>query len=735
MSTQSYRIFVGNLPHEVSRDIVVKKFQKYGIVESVEIKTKNDSSTGQVLATFCYVNLNADKSTLDNCILLLNGIKWGERHLKVEVAKESFLQRLQRERQSASKKITPQQTLSTQPSVDTRPTLNNVKEEKKIHRVNIKSKRDSSSSESSDSESESDMRHPTSKLSMFKGISSLGLSETSPKPEEKLPKAQKVSPPNKGVVQEKEKMFSKQIPASNVSHSNTSSSILKMFETFSDVWKDADEPAYPAESPMLRFNAHRQNVERTRRQQEHVHPAPKGQKSDALIESSLGGTSVAEEKRLKSLDERRHAFEQQKQAVKLALSDKNASRQNKKIVFNDDDNVADHSPVIMKDASSGSRKDQPSSQKDRKRKALSLFDESDDETAADNWTENFSVKKQFEGEKGKKLLELQNKYNNDQRFKLDERFYDDESPNNPSNSEPKSQQSEEGIEGLAEEREQQLQILSRILGKPISVSQPPSQQASKTKGMLRFDPSKPNHLKYELSKEIKESKKKKKSKGPELETKEEEEEEEGEAVNPKVRREEKEPEPVSQNKFYSVSETLAENLRLSKEGQSSGFSLLQMFGTSNSSSESKERETSVTLKRDMFKKPPTLEDSSSDDEADEQEGPTAAISSTASLATTSSTSKIRSVGGVWQESFFFQPDDNRLMEGTEFFTQAADTSDSTKFAKTREALKHIVKKKLRRNTQKNNSFKTKVSSTLKRRAALWPKSSHSAPKNRRKQRK
>lgn len=103
----------------------------------------------------------------------------------------------------------------------------------------------------------------------------------------------------------------------------------------------------------------------------------------------------------------------------------------------------------------------------------------------------------------------------------------------------------------------------------------------KTKGMLRFDPLKPNHLKYELSKDAKESKKKKKCKASILDKEEDEEgDNDEESSNPKVQREEKEPEPVSQNKFYSVSDTLAESLRLSKEGQSSGFSLLQMFGSS-----------------------------------------------------------------------------------------------------------------------------------------------------------
>lgn len=67
MATKSNRIFVGNLPHEVTREDILRKFKQYGNVESVEIKTKNDTSSGQVLATFSYVNLSTDNDTLANC--------------------------------------------------------------------------------------------------------------------------------------------------------------------------------------------------------------------------------------------------------------------------------------------------------------------------------------------------------------------------------------------------------------------------------------------------------------------------------------------------------------------------------------------------------------------------------------------------------------------------------------------------------------------------------------------
>lgn len=78
------------------------------------------------------------------------------------------------------------------------------------------------------------------------------------------------------------------------------------------------------------------------------------------------------------------------------------------------------------------------------------------------------------------MLQLQSNFNNDQRFNLDERFYEGEQETNLKSSFKPSTRSDlseervdtiEGIEGLAEEREQQLQILSSILGQTIPTTQ------------------------------------------------------------------------------------------------------------------------------------------------------------------------------------------------------------------------------------------------------------------------
>lgn len=56
-----------------------------------------------------------------------------------------------------------------------------------------------------------------------------------------------------------------------------------------------------------------------------------------------------------------------------------------------------------------------------------------------------------------------------------------------------------------------------------------------------------------------------------------------------------------------------------------------------------------------------LDESSSEDEDGHTKGPTASVkNSTQQSAFRSANSTTKSVGGVWQESFFFQPNDSRL---------------------------------------------------------------------------
>lgn len=62
--------------------------------------------------------------------------------------------------------------------------------------------------------------------------------------------------------------------------------------------------------------------------------------------------------------------------------------------------------------------------KSEKKHKPTLFDEENEDD--EEFTGNFEIKEQFQGEKGKKLMKLQNRYQGDSRFKLDAKFMDDD---------------------------------------------------------------------------------------------------------------------------------------------------------------------------------------------------------------------------------------------------------------------------------------------------------------------
>lgn len=84
---------------------------------------------------------------------------------------------------------------------------------------------------------------------------------------------------------------------------------------------------------------------------------------------------------------------------------------------------------------------------------MSLFDED----AEEGEQINFEIKKQFEGKKGQKLLELQSRFTNDKRFTMDSRFYDEGDDGD---------QAENNADG-DDEKQKQLDILESVLGQKL----------------------------------------------------------------------------------------------------------------------------------------------------------------------------------------------------------------------------------------------------------------------------
>ena len=97
----SRRFYVGNLSTEVKDNDIDKLFAKFGIVDKIEIKNKTDVE-GNVLTTFAFVSLNEiSDDNVAKCIQKLNNSVWKKQTIKVQQAQESFLSRLQREREEA----------------------------------------------------------------------------------------------------------------------------------------------------------------------------------------------------------------------------------------------------------------------------------------------------------------------------------------------------------------------------------------------------------------------------------------------------------------------------------------------------------------------------------------------------------------------------------------------------------------------------------------------------------
>ena len=64
--SESKRLFVGNLPDDISDAEVRSQFKNYGQITSLEIKSKK-AADGSVISTFAFVDLVVSPSQLSQC--------------------------------------------------------------------------------------------------------------------------------------------------------------------------------------------------------------------------------------------------------------------------------------------------------------------------------------------------------------------------------------------------------------------------------------------------------------------------------------------------------------------------------------------------------------------------------------------------------------------------------------------------------------------------------------------
>ncbi|CAB4061719.1 unnamed protein product [Lepeophtheirus salmonis] len=97
------RLFIGNVCPQATEDDFNNNLSSYGTVKKVEIKNKKDID-GNVLSTFAFVDMIAPKSQLEECVEKCSNSSWWEGYkIKIQIAKESFMSRLAKERESSTK--------------------------------------------------------------------------------------------------------------------------------------------------------------------------------------------------------------------------------------------------------------------------------------------------------------------------------------------------------------------------------------------------------------------------------------------------------------------------------------------------------------------------------------------------------------------------------------------------------------------------------------------------------
>ncbi|XP_053951862.1 probable RNA-binding protein CG14230 [Anastrepha ludens] len=99
----SSRFFVANLPPNTKEHQLREIFQDYGTVERVELKTKENPFEADSVKVIAFVTLQIHPNDVNNCVGALNWVTINGAKIKVSVAKESFLERLKREREEAEK--------------------------------------------------------------------------------------------------------------------------------------------------------------------------------------------------------------------------------------------------------------------------------------------------------------------------------------------------------------------------------------------------------------------------------------------------------------------------------------------------------------------------------------------------------------------------------------------------------------------------------------------------------
>ncbi|XP_033645325.1 nucleolar protein 8-like [Asterias rubens] len=93
------RLFVGGLHEDVTTPDLRQRFGKFGSVSSVDISLKRDAQ-GTVANVFAHMDIDITQANFKKCVSTYNNAKWKGHAMRVQVAKDSFLTKLEAERKA-----------------------------------------------------------------------------------------------------------------------------------------------------------------------------------------------------------------------------------------------------------------------------------------------------------------------------------------------------------------------------------------------------------------------------------------------------------------------------------------------------------------------------------------------------------------------------------------------------------------------------------------------------------
>lgn len=411
-------------------------------------------------------------------------------------------------------------------------------------------------------------------------------------------------------------------------------------------------------------------------------------------------SKAADKKRLESLGKMKDTYNQQKLAIKNALSgvDGGGLPRSNKIVFDAEPGTAAASqtkPSNGRDATATVPK-----------KGKPLFDE-DDEDDGDgvDHGNDFRVREQYQGERGEQLMRLQSRFKNDPRFVMDSKFLedgndDDEGYGRATDAGP--QQPDASATDADDERKWQYGILESVMGKRIQSEPSAEKRNALPQTMLRYDPTKQDHTKYLAT-----GAKRKAPDGADGKAKKSKQSAaaNGDAADAEEAAAERPAFEVSKEQFYKVNKSL---LKSSAE-DGGAFSLLSMFGTANADTNSAVSTKNAAYRETLLATSATqktLEDMTNpfkyDTSDDEQQVPDAQKTKQQKSAPALAAGKVaakKSTTAVYHEPFFMlSVDDERLKEALAFYqsVESAPLVDEIALENRQKEMRNVLKKKVKR---------------------------------------